>query len=325
VFHGDVRAENVFITDVGEVRLRGFEINARDVPANPEGDKLAFAWFAYELLSSLRANWRGDRNSRLRQPPGVTREQWRALRGTMTGKKDGLGNVLTVFAGVSNPGPVLLRDGERARTRRMGTTDWTATAVVAVILVATGYFLVTRGLLNRPGESAQPAVASAPAPPPAPEAVDVVPPPADTVPLAPAPAVIAPPLPAPAVVAAPRPSRATIDLPSGIETVAGDEPVAKIRVRRRGGLTGEVSFLWWTESGSARVDRDFRAITPRTAIIEDGANGVELLVPLIADASRQKPRTFYVKIDEPGLGATLGDQTLMQVSIVPPGYVAPQP
>jgi hypothetical protein len=110
-----------------------------------------------------------------------------------------------------------------------------------------------------------------------------------------------------------------------MQAVAGDEPVAKILVRRRGGLSGEVSFLWWTESGSARVDRDFRAITPRMAVIDDGAKGVELLVPLIADASRQKPRTFYVKIDEPGSGATLGDQTLMQVSIVPPGYVAPQP
>jgi hypothetical protein len=144
---------------------------------------------------------------------------------------------------------------------------------------------------------------------------------ADAVHVAPAPPVIPK-----RIVAAPRPSRALIDLPDATATVAGDQPVAKIWVRRRGGLTGEVSFLWWTESGSARVDQDFRAITPRMATIDSGASGVELLVPVVANPSRQRPRTFYVKIDEPGSGATLGDQTLMQVSIVPPGYVeAPEP
>jgi Protein kinase domain len=346
VFHGDVRAENVFITDAGEVRLRGFELNARDMPANPKGDRLAFSWFAYELLSR-RDGGGGNRDSRLREPPGVTREQWRALRLTMTGKEDTAGNVLTAFGGANNPGPVvLLRDGERARVRRMGTGGWIASGLVAAILVVAGYFILTTVVLNHPKADAQPAVASAPAPKadaqpivasaPAPKAdaqpvVAGAPVPApgpqvaevasanvavDTVPVAPAPHVKAKP-----AVAAPRPSRALIDLPSATATVAGDQPVAKIWVRRRGGLTGEVSFLWWTESGSARVDQDFRAITPRTATINDGARGVELLVPLVANPARQQSRTFYVKIDEPGERASLGDQTLMQVSIVPPGYV----
>ncbi len=361
VFHGDVRAENVFITDAGEVRLRGFELIARDMPANPKGDRLAFSWFAYELLSGQDGGG-GDRDSRLREPPGVTREQWRALRLTMTGKEDTAGNVLTAFGGANNPGPVvLLRDGERARARRMGAGGWMASGLVAAILVVAGYFILTSVVLNHPKADAQPVLASAPAPKadaqpvvasapapkagaqpavasapapkadaqpvvagapgpnaPAPQVAEVVSAnvAADTVPVAPAPHVKAKP-----VVAAPRPSRALIDLPSATATVAGDQPVAKIWVRRRGGLTGEVSFRWWTESGSARVDQDFRAITPRTATIDDGARGVELLVPLVANPARQQSRTFYVKIDEPGERATLGDQTLMQVSIVPPGYV----
>jgi hypothetical protein len=100
--------------------------------------------------------------------------------------------------------------------------------------------------------------------------------------------------------------------------VAGDQPVARIWVRRQGELRGAVTFLWWTESGSARADQDFREISPRTARIADGAKGVELLVPLVPDASRQETRTFYVKIDQVSRGATLGTRTLVQVSIVPP-------
>jgi hypothetical protein len=323
LFHGDVRAEHVFITDSGEIRLRGFEISARDVPANPKGDRLAFAWLAYELLSAPRARSGSDsdgpRNSRLRQPPGVTREQWRVLRATILGRETSPGNVLTAFAGENDPiGPMLLQQGEPVRSR-WGGGEWMATAIVAAILVVAGYFVVTRGVLNFPG-AAQPAVAVVPAAKSAkPKPVDVpAPKVVSTTPEA-APAVTTAPVVAP-VLAAPH-ERATIDLPSETKSVSGDEPVARIWVRRRGGLNGEVSFLWWTERGSARIDQDFREITPRMATIENGANGVELLVPLVADASRQQPRTFYVKIDEPGSGAALGDRTLMQVSIVPPGFV----
>ncbi len=121
----------------------------------------------------------------------------------------------------------------------------------------------------------------------------------------------------PEVPPAPKYSRALIDLPSEVLSVPGDQPVARIWVRRRESLKGEVSFTWWTESGSAKVDQDFRRISPRPAIIDEGANGVELLVPLVENPSRDKPRAFYVKIDEPGSNARLGDLTLMQVLIEP--------
>jgi hypothetical protein len=100
------------------------------------------------------------------------------------------------------------------------------------------------------------------------------------------------------------------------------EPVARIWVTRRGSLGREVRFRWWTETGTAQVDRDFRAIEPRVAVIPEGSRGVELLVPLMPDPARREPRTFYVKIDEPNAGVDLGTRTLMQVAIVPPGYPA---
>ena len=317
VFHGDVRAEHVFITDMGEVRLRGFERVARDVPASAKGDRLAFSWFVYELLDGLRKSGQSpDARSHARRPPGVTRDQWRVLRKTMTGKDAAGLNVLTVFAGSDNPvGRVLLQE-DAPRRRRFGASEWTATAVVAAILVVAGYFVTTRGVVNVP-QAATPIARKAPEPPPVtPAAAEVI-----TPPVAPKAEIVAPPIEAPP---APRYSRALIDLPSEITSVPGDQPVARIWVRRRESLKGEVSFTWWTESGTAKIDQDFRRISPRPAIIDDGADGVELLVPLVENPSRDKPRAFYVKIDEPGSNARLGDLTLMQVLIVPPGYVSPE-
>ncbi|MEO8307522.1 MAG: protein kinase [Pseudomonadota bacterium] len=329
IYHGDVRSAHVFITDIGEVRLRNFEISAGDVPGNPRGDRLAFAWFAYQLLSG---DSQGSGKSRPSKPPGVSREQWRALRNTMLGREGGdAGNVLTAFAGGNPPIVPLLREGENSRGPRRGNSLWTSVAIAALLIVA-GYFAVTRGGLHLPlnktpvAKAAPPAAASrraAAGTPPKPASAEVVSANgagesrAETA----APVALVPPAVAETVaVTPPLHTRAMIDLPSESKTVYGDEPVAKIWVRRRGGLTGEVTFLWWTERGSARVDADFREISPRMATIQSGASGVELLVPLVADESRQQPRTFYVKIDEPGSGATLGDRTLMQVSIVPPGY-----
>jgi hypothetical protein len=67
------------------------------------------------------------------------------------------------------------------------------------------------------------------------------------------------------------------------------------------------------------LNRDFLRIEPRTEIIPAGDRGMELRVPLLTDPTRVQPRTFYVKIDAPGSGATLGASTLTQVTIVPTG------
>lgn len=317
VFHGDVRAENVFVTDIGEVRLRGFEINARDVPANPKGDRLAFCWFVYELLAGMRKSGGespGSRTEHTRRPPGVTHEQWRVLRDTMTGREGSPHNVLTVFAGSNNPiGPILLQENT-LRRKRLGFSEWTASAVVVAILVVAGYLVVNRGgVLTVPQVTAQPAATKVPV------AQAATPRVAEVIALAAAAGVAAATTPPVTEPPAPKYSRALIDLPSESKSVPGDQPVARIWVRRRDGLKGEVSFIWWTESGSAKVDQDFREITPRTAAIEDGAEGVELLVPLLENPSRDQPRTFYVKIDEPGSNARLGERTLMQVLIEPSG------
>jgi len=103
----------------------------------------------------------------------------------------------------------------------------------------------------------------------------------------------------------------TIDVPPG-------EPSAQIAVSRKGSLRGDVSFSWWTESGTAKPGLDFAAVSPRIEHIADRSKGVILTVPLTSSV-RSRPKSFYVVIDQPGGDdAVLGARTLTMVTLQPP-------
>jgi len=320
VCHGDVCAANVFITEAGEVRLRGFEMRGRDPRANVADDRLAFAWLAYELLAGLHVRGPGNvrRNSddKLRQPPGATRDQWRVLHDALLGKDSRTGNVLTTFAGdclAMRVSP--LNAFARGRPRRAGSGRIAMGFVAAVALLGVWLFVDSRSGGEAQADSlAQPAAAVQPAPASAPARAENAPAAVTAVePAAPAPATTVP---------APRNVRARLDFPTAAVEVVDDQPFAIIPVRRRDNLNGTVTFRWWTETGSAEVNRDFLRIQPRTEMIADGDGDVKLRVPLLPDPGRQQPLTFYVKIDAPGTGATLGSRTLTQVTIYPKARLA---
>jgi hypothetical protein len=264
VAHGDVCSGNVFITEAGEVRLRGFELRGRELRANVADDSLAFAWLAYELLAGLHVRGPGNArrvgNDRLRHPQSITREQWRVLHAALLGKEEASGSVLTTFAGDSLSARVLSLNGYvRAGTRRSGKGR-IAAAFLAALLVGGVWLFVDSKSGSEAGDGT--------------EVQAAVPPPVAQAEVAPAP------VPAPAVVA----------------PVAAAPPAPATAPR------------------SLRARLDF----PTTAVeVTDGDGGVELRVPLLPDSTRQQPRTFYVKIDAPGLGATLGPRTLTQVTIIP--------
>ena len=311
VAHGDVCAGNVFITESGEVRLRGFELRGRELRANVADDSLAFAWLAYELLAGLHVRGPGNSrrvgNDRLRHPQSISREQWRVLHAALLGKEEATGSVLTTFAGDCLSSRVTPLNGfVRARARRSGGGR-IAAGFLAALLVG-GAWLFVDSKSGQAGD--EPVVPAAPVPV---AQAEVAPAPV------PAPAVVAPVAVAPAAApaTAPRSLRARLDFPTTAVEVTDDQPFAIIPVRRRDNLYGTVTFRWWTETGSAETNRDFLRIQPRTEMIADGDGGVELRVPLLPDATRQQPRTFYVKIDAPGLGAILGPRTLTQVTIIP--------
>ena len=91
--------------------------------------------------------------------------------------------------------------------------------------------------------------------------------------------------------------------------------MARITVRRSRALRDEVSFKWWTESGTAKAGQDFVPVKTQVEYIENGKNAANLVVPLVMDPARRTARNFYVVIDEASDNAALGPRTLTMVTI----------
>ncbi len=121
------------------------------------------------------------------------------------------------------------------------------------------------------------------------------------------------------VASAGNPGIAHIELAESAIDVAPSEPVARVVVRRKGAARGDISFLWWTESGTAKPGRDFAAVAPRVEHIESGKNSATLLVPIVADTTRSKVKSFYVLIDDagPDSGATVVNRSTTMVTLSP--------
>jgi hypothetical protein len=134
-----------------------------------------------------------------------------------------------------------------------------------------------------------------------------------------------PPAAVPAVVAtntaparvAPNPL-ARIELAADTTEVQAADSIAQVMVRRKGFLRSDASFTWWTESGTAKAGVDFVATNPRVEHIDAGKDRVTLSIPVVVNPKRRQPANFYVVIDQPGPGASLGARTLEMVSILPP-------
>jgi hypothetical protein len=81
---------------------------------------------------------------------------------------------------------------------------------------------------------------------------------------------------------------------------------AEIEVRRTGGASGDVSFVWWTQGSGAVPGQDYVSGTSKMAHMLDGVDTLQLSVPILANPSRKHTELFYVAIGKPGGGASLG-------------------
>lgn len=94
---------------------------------------------------------------------------------------------------------------------------------------------------------------------------------------------------------------------------------AEIEVHRTAGVSGDVSFVWWTRrSAGAKPARDYVATTPRIAHLPDGVDTLHVSVPILANPSRKHTELFYVVIGKPGGGASLGSIRRAAVFIMRP-------
>jgi len=113
-------------------------------------------------------------------------------------------------------------------------------------------------------------------------------------------------------------SRARIELAADNVEVPPGEAMARIVVRRSRTLRDEISFKWWTESGTAKPGQDFVPVKTQVEYIENGKSSVDLVVPIVMDPARRAARNFYVVIDEPSDNAALGSRTLTMVTVPGP-------
>ncbi len=128
-----------------------------------------------------------------------------------------------------------------------------------------------------------------------------------------APAETATSAPAPATVA--QAAHARIELAADTVEVPLADPAARVLVRRTGNLRADAGFTWWTEPGTAKAGQDFMNVKAHEEHFEDGKAVANLFVPVVADPTRREPKSFYIVINDPSDGASLGKRTLTMVTI----------
>jgi serine/threonine protein kinase len=286
------------------------------------------------------------------RPPGLTGRQWAALRAALSfDRQRRPADIAGWLAPFDLPKPearlpvlLALLKSPPSRTRRSGTVTL---VLVVLALAAAGWWAnghrdvvsqiageaggdlkdalvsadaaVTR--LWQQGQSAisnspiaqQPARAAAEpaAALPAEETTAAVPPAAMA-----APAPRAPGAP-PRSEARLQPSHTRIELAADAVDVPLTDPAAHVLVKRTGNLRADTGFTWWTESGTAKPGQDFMGVKAHEERFEDGKAVANLFVPVVADPTRRQPKSFYIVINDPSDGASLGKRTLTMVTIAP--------
>jgi serine/threonine protein kinase len=319
VVHGNIHPDNVFIVDGGGVRVLGFgsllpESEAtggyasREVLAGQTADErddlFALAGVAYHLLSGRHpCSVRSARNA----PAGLAQSQWTALiAGLELDRSQRPSDVATWLRELFDERPMRDMPSAPERVAAAPSFPWAmrlGILVAMLLLPAVSLWhsdVPQNTLINSAPIVDQPVVISTPV-------------------VATTPVVVhqPPPVTEPAV-ARPATAWATnvrIEFQASDVELSADDAYARVVVRRRGNIRGKVSFIWWTEAGTAKPGRDFESVSRRTELIEDGKATTSLLIPVIAGAGRATPVSFYLFIDEPSPGALLGSKFVAIVTI----------
>jgi len=320
--------------------------------ADVRDDVFSFACVAYELLSgehpfgrrSARdAREQGRRPRRIR---GLSRREWRTLRQglawTREDRQRSLDDLLEGLGLTATTQPAQRRQKFEAPPAGPGNSRrWLITAGLAILAVGLyiawvrlapdsvrdSFARIVRSYSVRPAPLEEPPPAAAST---ARDSTPVDPVPADPAPAVPVladslatsedlvlpdvAAVIArTPAPTP-VIAAAGPGR--LGFAADTITVGESARVAPLRVVRRGGAEGTVSFRWRTIDGSAVADRDYAALGTVRESLGPGETSKTLLIPIVSDSIAESTELFDVVIEDPTAGATLGPITRITVIIV---------
>lgn len=341
VIHGDIKPQNVMVTNSGEARILDWGTSGESAAltpayascellegreADPRDDLFSLACLAYELLAGEHPFER-RRSTEARtlklapsRPPGLSGRQWRALtRGLAWDRADrpaSLRDWLADFDLGREPlGPIPRPENAKPSLLSRRSVPPVLMAMLAVTMVGA----VTWAVLSRPKPAPTPVDAAA-------TDTEVEPPAA--IATAPADADIddAPPTPTPApksnlkvqnTAARPIDKTERIGMVATSYSLRGGEKFAEVRVHRSTGSKATTSFEWWTEPASALAGTDFVPQAPATVFFPAGVRTVSLFIKLLPNTARKRTALFYVVIGNTSGGSALSSASKASISLHP--------
>jgi len=339
VIHGDIKPQNIMVTNSGEARILDFG-TSRDAAtltpayascellegreADPRDDLFSLACLSYELLAGEHP-FQHRRSTEARtlkvtpaRPPGLTGRQWRALtQGLAWDRTDRPASLRDWLAdldlGRAPLGPIPQPENSKASLLTRSVLASALTALLAVTLVGG----VTWAVLSRP-KPAPAAVDAAAADAEPPVIADSTPADADVDDARP---TEAPPAPKADKIrnaaAGPIDKTERIGMVVGSYSFRGGQKFAEIRVHRSTGSKATTSFEWWTEPASALAGADFAPQAPTAVFFPAGVRTVSLFIKLLPNAARKRTALFYVVLGNTSSGSALRNVSKASISLHP--------
>jgi eukaryotic-like serine/threonine-protein kinase len=346
VIHGDLKPQNVMVTNEGELRILDFGTSRESAPTltpayascellegrepDPRDDLFALACLSYELLAGEHP-FQQRRSTEARalkmtpqRPPGLSGRQWKALAAALSwDRADRPRAVRDWLADLdlgSEPlGSVPDPQDSKALPPVKGKVPSGLIALAAAVLIC----CIAWAVMSRPKAPsvAVEAEAAANAPLNVERALAAAEKEESQAPVEAAPAAlkVAVKNRTPGAPTAVRPIDKTekIGVASDSYSVRRGQKFTEVRVHRSSGSKGGTSFDWWTEPGSALAGTDYAPQAPATISFPAGVHTVSLFIKLLPNASRKRTDVFYVVLGNPSTGSSLGAVSKAVVSLHP--------